>query len=668
MTATPRIRDLVPAALRARWVRAGYCPGRDVHALFREQARAHPGQDAVIDAERSLDYAALDREVDRIAAALDAAGVAPGDVVGLRMRNGWRLVVSELAVAAVGGVVLAYPADRGDRDTRGLLGRSRATAAIFGDPGDADGARALPHLRWVFTFGAGESGARSLDAAPASGWAARPVDAEAPVRILVTSGSEAEPKMIAYSHNAMAGGRANYVRALAEVARPGGPMRALVLMPLSSSYGSLVSHVAIAALGATAVLADRFDPDSALELVTRHRPGHLFGVPTMLRRLADRPPIPGEDLTSLVAVVSSSAPLSEVTARSAERRLGARVINVYGSSDGINCHTARTPGEPGAGLPDPSVAELRVVDERGVDVPPGTSGEILARGPMTPLSYVAAPELDARHRTADGWVRSGDRGLFDEHGRLHVLGRLRLVVSRGGRHISPAEVEREIAAHPSVLDVVCVGVPDADLGERLCACLSVAPGGGGSGSAGAQRVPGAARPGAPQAAGTAAGAAGAAAGTDREGLPPQHGGPRRRPLAHHRTWGNRMTRTAAARVDLGTSPRRTGSPGIRRGRAEIRPGRGAAGGDAGAGFPAQRLPAPHRTSGRRSRTASPGPAWRSCRAGRTRTRSPRASEPRCCSPNRSPACPAARCPRSTTGPPPRTSPHRGWRTWCGRAP
>ncbi|GAA3359480.1 class I adenylate-forming enzyme family protein [Saccharopolyspora gregorii] len=466
------IGDRVPAALRARWVRAGHCPDRDVHALFRARVRAHPRQEAVLDADGVLDYAELDREVDRIAAALDRAGIGPGEVVGIRMPNGRRMVVAELAVAAVGAVVLAYPAGRGSRDTRSLLGRSRAAAAIFGSAADADDARELPELRHVFTFGAGESGPRSLDDAPAARWAAREQDPEAPVRILVTSGSEAEPKMIAYSHNAMAGGRANYVRGLADAAREPGPMRALLLMSLASSYGSCATHVAIAALGATIVLADGFVPARTFELIARHRPGHVFGVPTMLRRLAEHPAAPDEDLSSVRVVVSSAAPLSEVTRDAAARRFGAQVISVYGSSDGINCHTARTPDQPGTGLPDPAVAEISVVGADGAEVPPGESGEILARGPMTPLGYVAAPELDARYRTADGWVRSGDRGMLDERGRLHVLGRLHQVVSRGGYHISPAEVERQIAAHPAVVDVACVGVPDDDLGERLCACVS----------------------------------------------------------------------------------------------------------------------------------------------------------------------------------------------------
>jgi acyl-CoA synthetase (AMP-forming)/AMP-acid ligase II len=184
-------------------------------------------------------------------------------------------------------------------------------------------------------------------------------------------------------------------------------------------------------------------------------------------------------------VVSSGAALPRATADACRRRFGRPVITVYGSSDGVNCHTAATglSAHTGTGRPDPAVAEIRIVDPQATDsrahdnpLPPGQPGEICAKGPMTPLCYVASPELDDRYRTATGWVRTGDLGLLDQHGRLHVLGRLKQIVVRGGYNISPAEVERELGAHPAVAEVACVGVPDADLGERLCACVREAPG------------------------------------------------------------------------------------------------------------------------------------------------------------------------------------------------
>lgn len=155
------------------------------------------------------------------------------------------------------------------------------------------------------------------------------------------------------------------------------------------------------------------------------------------------------------------------------------MVNLYGSADGVNCHTGLAQTVPPtdasgvvAGHPDPRVAEIRIADpETRAPLPDGDIGEIISRGPMTPLCYVGAPDLDARYRTPDGWVRTGDLGYLDADGVLHVVGRLKDIVIRGGANISPAEVERELSSHPEVRDVVCVGVPDPLMGERLAACV-----------------------------------------------------------------------------------------------------------------------------------------------------------------------------------------------------
>ncbi|MFI9024052.1 class I adenylate-forming enzyme family protein [Streptomyces sp. NPDC053560] len=476
------VRDLVPARYRRAWAAAGHCPDRDLYALFAGHARRHPGREAVIDSAGVLDYAALAARVRCTAAAFTDAGLGERDIVAIRLPNGRDAVVAELAVAAIGAVSLPYPPGRGTRDTVSLLGRARARGAVFSSPADLALRYQLPHLRAVFTTGDVAPGVRPLPSPGAEQHSTPPPDwrpaspaPESPARILVSSGSEAEPKMVAYSHNAMAGGRAAYVRALHTDATP---PRHLVLVPLGSSFGSCGTPVTVAALGGTLLVQDSFDPAGALRVITEHRPTHVLGVPTMLRRLADHPPLTDEDLTGLRALVASGAALPPATADACRRRFGRPVIAVYGSSDGVNCHTAATglTPETGTGRPDPAVAEIRIAAEDGTVLGPEQPGEILARGPMTPLCYVASPDLDARYRTATGWVRTGDRGLLDACGRLHVLGRLRQLVVRGGWNISPAEVEREVAAHPAVAEVACVAVPDPELGERLCACVRGTPG------------------------------------------------------------------------------------------------------------------------------------------------------------------------------------------------
>ncbi|MCX4884116.1 MULTISPECIES: class I adenylate-forming enzyme family protein [unclassified Streptomyces] len=472
--------DLVPHDRRRAWVAAGVCPDTDLYGLFTAHVREHPDREALVDDAGVLSYAALDTEVRRIAAVFEQTGLGAGDVVALRLPNGRDAVAAELAVYAIGAVALPLPPGGDDHDLRAPLARSRARAAVLTGAPQARVVVDLPHLRTVFVPGPGEGRTQGLHAAPhpraRHGRRHRPTDPYGPARILVSSGTEAEPKMVAYSHHALAGGRARYVRALHPDSSV--PPRHLVLVPLASSFGSLGTPVTLAVLGGTLIVQSGFDAEGALRLVAEHRPTHLFAVPTMLRRLADLPPRPEEDTSSLCAVVSSGAALPAATADACLRRFARPVVTVYGSSDGVNCHTAGEYLPPGdsVGTPDPTVARIRITGPDGTPLATGHTGQIEARGPMTPMCYVNAPELDALYRTPDGWVRTGDLGRLDEHGRLHVLGRLKRIVIRGGLNISLAEVERELGSHPAVAEAVCVPVPDPALGERLCACLRTAPG------------------------------------------------------------------------------------------------------------------------------------------------------------------------------------------------
>ncbi|WP_329080609.1 class I adenylate-forming enzyme family protein [Streptosporangium sp. NBC_01469] len=484
---TLRLDDLVPAALRRRWAADGTCPDLDLYALFRTRRLAAPDRVAVIDTAGELTYAELDRLARSAAAGLRRLGVCEGDVVGVQLPNGRDAVVADLAVAALGAVALPFPAGRGVAEAASLLGRSgaRAVVAAVDHRGSAharelvSAAGDLPGLRAVIAAGPQEPPPGSVawsEVLSADGGAfvpARP-DPDGAARILVSSGSESEPKMVAYSHNALAGGRGNFMATLI----PGGSTpRCLFLVPLASAFGSNGTAVTLARHGGCLVLLDHFSPRAALAAIREHRPTHVLAVPTMVRMMLDQPdagPTP-----PMTALVLGGAELDAATAAEAGEAFGCPVINLYGSADGVNCHSGFRPATAGdagpgvvVGLPDPRVAEIRIA------APPDGErfGEIIARGPMTPMCYVGAPELNRRYRTADGWVRTGDLGVIDADGRLRLMGRLKQVVIRGGANISPAEVERALADHPEVREVVCLGVPDQVMGERLAACVVPRPG------------------------------------------------------------------------------------------------------------------------------------------------------------------------------------------------
>ncbi|GGY72994.1 class I adenylate-forming enzyme family protein [Streptomyces omiyaensis] len=485
---TLALTDLLPAGLRRSWAMDGTCPDLDLYSLYRARQIADLHRTAVIDAKGELCYTALDRKVRCLAEGLRGLGIGAGDVVGVQLPDGRNAVTAELALAALGAIALPFPVGRGAAEAASLLRRAEAVAVIAAvehrGQSHAAGlqalAPALPALRHVVAAGrdAPEGTVpltRLLRTDPTGFVPARP-DPDAAARILVSSGSEAEPKMVAYSHNALAGGRGNF---LASLMPDDTPPRCLFLVPLASAFGSNGTAVALARHGGTLVLLDHFTPEAALAAVRDHRPTHVLGVPTMIRMMLEALEETDDPLPAPTALVLGGAPLDEATARAAADAFGCPVVNLYGSADGVNCHTGLRHGVPPtdrsgvvAGRPDPRVAEIRITDpDTHEPLPDGRIGEIVSRGPMTPLCYVGSPELDARYRTPEGWVRTGDLGFLDEDGVLHVAGRLKDVVIRGGANISPAEVERTLASHPRVRDAVCVGVPDPLMGERLAACL-----------------------------------------------------------------------------------------------------------------------------------------------------------------------------------------------------
>ncbi|APE19674.1 MULTISPECIES: class I adenylate-forming enzyme family protein [Streptomyces] len=491
---TVTLPDLLPAELRRSWAVDGTCPDLDLYSLFRARQIADLHRTAILDAKGKLCYTALDRKVRSLAGGLRRLGVGPGDVVAVQLPNHRNAVIADLAVAALGAVALPFPVGRGAVEAECLLRRAEAVAVIAatehrGQTHAADLVPllpALPALRRVVSAGPGTAPAgtvplRDLLRTDPTGFVAARPDPDSAARILVSSGSEAEPKMIAYSHNALAGGRGNF---LASLMPDDTPPRCLFLVPLASAFGSNGTAVTLARHGGSLVLLDHFTPEAALEAMREHEPTHVLGVPTMIRMMLEQMERTGEHVPAPTALVLGGAPLDEATATAAADAFGCSVVNLYGSADGVNCHTGLDHKVPPtdrsgvvAGRPDPRVAEIRVADpESHEPLPEGQIGEIVSRGPMTPLCYVASPALDARYRTPEGWVRTGDLGYLDGNGVLHVVGRLKDVVIRGGVNISPAEVERALAGHPAVHDVVCVGVPDPLMGERLAACV-VARGG-----------------------------------------------------------------------------------------------------------------------------------------------------------------------------------------------
>jgi non-ribosomal peptide synthetase component E (peptide arylation enzyme) len=479
--------DLVPAELRAAWVDAGHTPGVDLRTLFDEQVKRHPDKVAVIDDEKSTTYAELAEMADRIAGLLCDWGIGRDDVVAIQFPNIAEACAADLAVATVGATCLAYPVLYRHNEVRSLLTRSGAVACLFVRrlrdfdyaAMMADLRAELPALGHLGVLGDPAPGCDSLDARLRAEGPPPPrpdvaVGPSEPARIVVTSGTEAAPKMVLYSHAAVGGGIAQVLGSL----RPDDDTRFLLLPPLSTGFGSLGTYAGLARYGVTMAVTATFDPAGVIKLIERERITHMLAVPSMLAMLLAAGP--GDaDLSSLEVVGSFGAAMSEDRVRLTLDTFGARFVNGYGCSDGAICMTgwddrpekiARTVGRP-----NPAISEIRILDDDGAELAVGEVGEVCARGPMSPLGYFESPDLDDLYRFDGGWVRTGDLGFFDGEGYLHISGRKKDIIVRGGYNISPAETEAGLCKHPAIAEAACVGYPDQRLGERMCAFVTLVP-------------------------------------------------------------------------------------------------------------------------------------------------------------------------------------------------
>jgi acyl-CoA synthetase len=254
-----------------------------------------------------------------------------------------------------------------------------------------------------------------------------------------------------------------------------GSFRGLYLMPLGTAFGSSATFGILSWLGGTVMMLPQFDVAQAIQTISDLKPNYIFGVPTMFQRIAADPALADIDKSSLIAIVSGGATIDEVSIRRCMAAFACGFISLYGSADGVNCHSTLTDSVEvilsKIGKPNPDVCAIRIIDDNGHEVSQGEIGEITALGPMTPMQYVNAPELDALYRGKDGWVYTGDLGFIDNEGYLVLAGRKKDVIIRGGANISPVQIETVAVSHPDVISAACVPVSDADMGQCICLCL-----------------------------------------------------------------------------------------------------------------------------------------------------------------------------------------------------
>lgn len=482
-----------PEDFARRYRAEGYWQGITLSTMLERSVAQRPDKVALSMGERRVTYTELLAGSDRLAVRLAALGLKPLDRVVFQLDAGIAFFQAFFALLRLGVIpVMALPAHR-ETEIRHFAKHAGAVGYFiperhrdFDFRAMAEAVRAeVPGLKTIIVDGAplpGQHGLGELNAAGASDAEvaamrkAAPNDPSEVALMLLSGGTTAISKLIPRTHD-------DYVyncTHCGKVLEFGPEVVFLSILPLAHNF-TLGSPGVLAALahGGRVVMAPDTRPETVFPLIEREKATVMgAAVPLVVNWLATDWP-ERCDHSSLRIFMNGGAKLVPELRRQAEARFGGTYVESFGTGEGLLNKTRLGDGEDlrfnSSGRPISPGDEIKIVDENDNEVPDGTPGELLVRGPYTIRGYYNAPEANASAFTADGFYRMGDV-VKRVDGYLYVEGRRKDLINRGGEKISCEEVENHIIAHPAVKSVCVVAMPDPTFGEKGCAFVIPKPG------------------------------------------------------------------------------------------------------------------------------------------------------------------------------------------------
>lgn len=442
-------------------------------AMFKASVARNPGGEAIVCGARRLTYRELDEQVQRVACGLVLAGLETGDRVAIMLGNQLEFVVAVLACVRAGAIAVPLGTRLGPADVAYIVSHAQPRFVVTADA-------------WSSRFSTSDSVAKTFlvdsDGSEEDAFSSLSVDVSAPLptlseqdmmMIIYTSGTTGKPKGACLTHLNFLHTCLHYLYALA-IDRP---QRSLLVVPAThiAGFGPVLS-VTLAS-GGTVVLMQEFKARKVLEAMANERITYTVLVPTMYQLCALEPGFQDHDLSAWRYGIYGAAIMPPaVIERFAGQLPQLRMINAYGATETCAVCTIMPPeltreAPASVGLPL-QCDDLLIVDEHGVEVPNGQTGEIWVRGPNVIPRYWRDDEATAKSFRNGYWL-SGDIGSRDERGLIYVHDRLKDMINRGGFKVFSAEVENALMEHSDVIDCALVGVPDMMLGEKIFALVKI---------------------------------------------------------------------------------------------------------------------------------------------------------------------------------------------------
>ena len=433
-------------------------------------AAQQPDAIAVIEGDERLCYADLYDQAGSLASLLTAGGARPGDRVAVMLANGLDAVRAVVAILRLGAVLVAI-STRSRPAELDYICCDATPAAIIHGPEFADvvgDAPTAPAARYDVSAAEWRNAIVRLAFPPP----APPTDEDALFAILYTSGTTGKPKGAMLTHL----GAIHSCLHWRDACGLGNNERTLVCVPWAHVSGLCGVVMPFLYLGGTLVMLPEFKRRAALELAARERITHALMVPAMYGLCLLEPDLAGFDLRDWRIAAYGGAPMPEPTiVRFAAALPWLAMCNAYGATETTSPATIMPPGE-GTARADSigrvvTCGDIRVMDERGREVPPGADGELWIAGPMVSPGYWRNEAATAASFVGGYW-RSGDIGSIDAEGYVRIADRKKDMIIRGGFKIYPAEVESVLAGLDGVVEAAVVGRADPMLGETVVAFVT----------------------------------------------------------------------------------------------------------------------------------------------------------------------------------------------------
>jgi long-chain acyl-CoA synthetase len=470
--------------------------------------RGHGGTDFLVFGDRRWSFEQFFADVDALAATLQHdMGVKPGDRVAIAMRNCPDWVLTFAAAVHVGAIPVLINSWGSAEELEFTLRDSDPTVLAADLPRSRLAADALRQRRTALLFSDVDGGIEHLDDDSLPHLDVRPIrdavaagrgrdyatakpDPEDMAMLLYTSGSTGHPKGVVYLHVSVGQALMNMLLSGFLPLELSGPIElrggasaeaGLVTVPLFHATGLFSGFLVPCAVGQKVVLLRKWHAETAMQTVQTEKITIIATVPAILKDLLTHPRFDDFDLSSISRVAAAGAATPAGLPELLRDKLGIENRSAgYGMTETTSvCATMSGPvfdlKPMAAGIISP-VIDLRVVDVQGEALPSSQDGEIQLRGVTITPGYWQRDDLTKEAFTPDGWLRTGDLGHVDDDGFLHITGRIKEIVIRGGENIAPIEIENVAYRHPSVKEVAVFGVPDDLMGEEVAMVCHPQPG------------------------------------------------------------------------------------------------------------------------------------------------------------------------------------------------